>query len=58
MVCFAHLLILDDQDHHTNLISSSLYDLGPLHKVTSQSIYNFLSNVVHKRTDKPMLPKT
>ena len=62
MVFFAHLLILEYPDHHQNLISSSLYNPGPRHKISSQFVYNFLSNVVHKQTnkqtDKPMLPKT
>ena len=51
-VFFAHLLILEYPDHHQNLISSSLYYPGPLHKISSQSVYNFLSNVVHRQTDK------
>ena len=59
---FAHLLILEYLDHLQNLISSSLYYPGPLHKISSQSIHNFLSNVVHRQTDrqtnKPTLPKT
>ena len=59
---FAPLLILEYPDHHQNLISSSLYYPGPLHKISSQSVHNFLSNVVHrqtnKQTDKPTLPKT
>ena len=49
---FAHLLILQYPDHHQNLISSSLYYSGPLHKISSQSVRNFLSNVVHRQTDK------
>ena len=49
---FAHLLILEYPDHHQNLISCSLYYPGPLHKISSQSIHNFLSNVVHRQTDK------
>ena len=56
------LLILEYPHHHQNLISSSLYYPKPLHTISSQSIYNFLSNVVHKQTnkqaDKPTLPKT
>ena len=59
---FAHLLILEYPDHHQNLISSSLYCPGPLHKISSQSVHNLLSNVVHRQTDKQtnksMLPKT
>ena len=50
--CFAHLLILEYPDHHYNLISSSLYYPGPLHKISSQSVYNFLSFVVHRQTDR------
>ena len=55
---FAHLLILEYLDHHQHFISSSLYYPGPLHKMSFQSIHNFLSNVVHKQTGKPTLPKT
>ena len=40
---FAHLLILEYPDHHQNLITSSLYYPGPLHKISSQSIHNFLA---------------
>ena len=62
MVFFAHLLILEYPDHHKTLISSSLYYPGPLHKISSQSVHNFLSNVVHKQTNKQTniqtLPKT
>ena len=51
--CFcAHLLILQYPDHHQNLISSSLYHSGPVHKISSQSVHNFLSNVVHRQTNK------
>ena len=51
--CFsAHLLILEYPDHHQNLISSSLYYPGPLHKISSQSVHNFLCNVVHRQTDR------
>ena len=46
---FAHLLILQYPDHHQNLISSSLYYSGPVHKISSQSVHNFLSNVVHRK---------
>ena len=49
---FAHLLILEYPDHHQTLISSSLYYPGPLHKISFQSVHNFLSNVVHRQTDK------
>ena len=62
MVFFAHLLILEDLDHHQTLISSSLYYPGPTHKISSESIHNLLSNVFYKQTDrqtdKPMLRKT
>ena len=49
---FAHLLILQYPDHHQNLISSSLYYSGPVHKISSQSVHNLLSNVVHRQTDR------
>ena len=49
---FSHLLILEYQDHHQNLISSSLFYPEPLHKISSQSVHNLLSNVVHKQTNK------
>ena len=49
---FAHLLILQYPDRHQNLISSSLYYLGPVHKISSQSIHNFLSNVVNRQTNR------
>ena len=49
---FAHLLILQYPDHHQNLFSSSLYYSGPVHKISSQSVHNFLSNVVHRQTDR------
>ena len=51
--CFsAHLLILEYPDHHQNVISSSLYYPGPLHKISSQSIHNFLRDVVYRQTDR------
>ena len=49
---FAHLLILQYPDHHQNLISSSLYYSGPVHKISSQSVHNVLSTVVHRQTDR------
>ena len=63
MAFFAPLFILEYPDHYQNLISSSLYYTGPRTKISSQSIHNFLSNVVHKQTnrhtaDKPTPPKT
>ena len=54
-VFFAHLLILGYSDHHQNLIISSLYYPGSLLKISLQSVYHFLSNVVHRQTDKPTL---
>ena len=51
-VFFAHLLILEYPDHHQNFISSSLYYPGPLHNISSQSVHNFMSNVVHRQTDR------
>ena len=48
---FAHLLILEYPDNHQNLISS-LYYPGPCPKISSQSVYNCLSNAVHKQTNK------
>ena len=51
-VFFAHLLILKYPEHHQNLISSSLYYPGRLHKISYQSVHNFLSNVVHRQTDR------
>ena len=52
MIFFAHLLIVEYPDHHQSLINSSLYYLGPLRKISSQSVHNFLSNVVHRQTDR------
>ena len=49
---FAHLLILQYPDHHQNLISSYLYYSGPVHKISSQSVHNFLSNVVYRQTNR------
>ena len=49
---FAHLLILQYPDHHQNLISFSLYYSKPVHKISSQSVHNFLSNVVHRQTNR------
>ena len=48
----AHLLIVEYPYHHQNLISSSLYYPGPLHKVSSQSVYNLFSNVVQRQTNR------
>ena len=52
MVFFAHLLILEYPDHQQNLIISSLYYPGRRPKIASQSVSNFLSNVVHKQTNQ------
>ena len=52
MICFAHLLIVEYPDHHQSLINSLLYYLGPLSKISSQSVHNFQSNVVHRMTDR------
>ena len=54
---FAHLLTLQYPDHHQNLISSCLYYSGPVHKMSSQSVHNFLSNVVHRQTDRQKTDK-
>ena len=50
MVFVAHLLILEYSDHHQNIIISSLFYPVPFHKISLQSIHNFLSNVVHRQT--------
>ena len=52
MVFCAHLLILEGLDHHQNVISSSLYYPWPLHEISSQSICNYLSNIIHKQTNR------
>ena len=54
VVFFAHLLILEYSDEHQNLISSSLYYPGPLHKIwiSLKSVHTFLSNGVHRQTNK------
>ena len=48
----AHLLILEYLNHHQNLITSSLYYPGHHPIISSQSVHNFLSNVVHKQTNQ------
>ena len=40
-----------DPDCHKNLITCSYYHPKLLHKVSLQSIYNFLSNVAKRQTD-------
>ena len=50
MVFVANLLILEYSDHHQNVISSSVYYPGPLHKISLQSVHNLLNNVVHRQT--------
>ena len=53
LLWFYFLLIYSSYpDHHQNLISSSLHYPGPLHKISFQSVNNFLSNVVHRQTDR------
>ena len=52
MIFFAHLLIVEYPDHHQSLINSLLYYLGPLRKISSQSVHNFQSNVVQRQTDR------
>ena len=49
---FAHLLIVEYPDHHQSLINSLLYYLGPLRKISSQSVHNFQSNDVQRQTDR------
>ena len=49
---FGHLLIVEYPDHHQSLINSSLYYLWPLRKISSQSVHNFLSNVIQRQTDR------
>ena len=44
-VFFAHLLILEYSDQHQNLISYSLYYPWPIHKISLQSIHNFLQSL-------------
>ena len=46
---FTHLRI---PDHHQNVISSSLHYPGPHPKISSQSVHNSLSNIVHKQTNR------
>ena len=41
-----------------NLISTLLYHLGPLHKISPQSVDNFLSNDAHKQTNKQKYRQT
>ena len=45
---FCSLTHLKDTDCHQNLISSSLYHPRPLHKMSSQSVYNLLSSVAYE----------
>ena len=52
MVFFCSFTHFRIPEHHQNLISSSLYYPGPLHKISSQSVHKCLSNVVHRQTDK------
>ena len=41
-----------DPDHSQNLIISSFYHFGHILKILSKSIYQFLSYVVHKQTNR------
>ena len=41
-------------DHHQNLITCSFYH--PRHKLSSQSVHNFLNNVANKQTDRQINP--
>ena len=41
-----------DLRRHQNLITCFYYHHEPLNKISSESIYNFLSNVATKQTDK------
>ena len=50
--CFLLIYSSLKTDHHQNLISYSLYYPGHSHKISSQSIRDFLSTVVHKQTDR------
>ena len=51
-VFFAHLLILEDPERYQTLISSSMYHLGLLHKISLEFVYNVLSNVACKQTGR------
>ena len=52
VMLFAHLVFLEHLNYHQNLISSSLYHPVAGAKISSQSVHKFLSNVVHKQTDR------
>ena len=56
--CSSTHLRIQYPDHHQNLISSSLYYPGPHPKISSQSVHNFLSNVVHKQTNRQTYRQT
>ena len=49
-VCFLLIYSSYNTQIDRNVISSSLYYSGPRHKISSQSVHNFLSNVVHRQT--------
>ena len=52
-VFFAHLLILQYPDHHQNLISSSLYYSGPVHKISPNPFITFWVMLsTDKQTDR------
>ena len=48
----ACLLILQYPDHHQNLISSSLYYSGPVHKISFQSVHNFLAPLTRRSAQR------
>ena len=47
---FAHLTIPRSPPKFNQFFL--VYYSGPVHKISSQSVHNFLSNVVHRQTDK------
>ena len=44
--------MLDHLDEHQNLISSSLSHTQPVHKISSESVYNLLRYPAHRQTDR------
>ena len=50
---FTHLRsIYEDPDCHQNSIICSSYHHRPLHKISSRSVHNFMSNVANRQTSK------
>ena len=41
-----------DPRHYQNVITCSFYCLGPLHKISLQSVTNFLSNVANRQPER------